>query len=79
MRNKILSKSTVLLIPMRVFCHLVREIGQGIKAKIRWQSTATFTLQNGAEDYMIGLSNDANLCAIHAWRQIIMPHDIQLA
>ena len=27
-------KSTVLLIPVRVFCHLVREIGQNIKANI---------------------------------------------
>ena len=72
-------KSTVLLIPMRVFCHLVRKIGQSIKANIRRQSTAIFTLQNGAEYYMVRLFNDANLCAIHARRQIIMPWDIQLA
>ena len=43
-------KSTVPLIPMKVFCHLVREIGQSIKGNIRWQSTAIFTLQNGARD-----------------------------
>ena len=64
---------------MKVFCHLVREIGQSIKANIRWQSTAIFTLQNGAKDYMVRLFDDANLYAIHAWRQIIMPQDIQLA
>ena len=72
-------KSTVLLIPMKVFCHLVREIGQSIKANIRWQSTAIFPLQNGTKDYMVRLFNDANLCAVHAWRQTIMPQDIHLA
>ena len=46
-------KSTVLLIPMKVFCRLVRETGHRVKANIRWQSTATFALQNGAEDYMV--------------------------
>ena len=35
MRNKILSKNAVLLIQIGVFCHLVREIGQSIKANIR--------------------------------------------
>ena len=78
MRNKILSKSTVLLIPVRVLCHLVREIGQGIKANIRCQSSAIFALQNVAEDYMVRLFDDANLCAIHAQRQTIMPQNIQL-
>ena len=28
---------------------------------------------------MAHLFDDANLCAIHAWRQTIMPWDIQLA
>ena len=63
-RDRFYQKSTVLLIPMRVFlfCWLVREIGQGINASIRWQSTAIFALQNGAEDYMVRLSDDTNLC-----------------
>ena len=71
-------KSTVLLNPMKVFCRLVREIGQGVKANIWWQSTAVFPLQNGAKDYMVWLFDDANLCAIHAWRQTIMTCEIQL-
>ena len=49
------------------------------KGQHRWQSTAIFTLQNGAEDYMVRLFNDANLCTIQVQRQMIMPHDIQLA
>ena len=69
----------MLLIPMKVYCRLVRKIDQGVMANIRWQSTAIFALQNGSEDYMIRLFDDAKLCAIHAQRQTIMPHDIQLA
>ena len=60
---------------MRVLCHLVREIGQGIRANIGWQSTAIFAPQNGAKDYMVRLFDDANLCVIYAWRQTIMPQD----
>ena len=36
--NRFYQKSTVLLILMKVFCHLVREIGQSIRTNIRWQS-----------------------------------------
>ena len=44
-----------------------------------WQSTAISALQNGVEDYMVRLFDDANLCVIHTGRQMIMPHDIHLA
>ena len=50
----------------------MKEIGQSIKANIRWQSTAIFTLQNCAEDYMVWLFDASNLCAIHAQRQTTM-------
>ena len=46
-------KSTVLLIPMKVFCRLAREIGQGVRANNRWHSTAIFAPQNGTENYMV--------------------------
>ena len=36
-------------------------------------------LQEAAEAYLVGLSEDSNLCAIHAKWVIIMPKDIQLA
>ena len=78
-RDQMLSKINYVVNPMKVFCQLVREIGQSIKPNIRWQSTAIFALQNGAEDYMVMLFDDANLCAIHAWKPIIMPCDIHLA
>ena len=66
-------KSMVLLIPMKVFWRLVREIGQSVKANIWLQSSAIFALQNGTEDYMVCLFDDANMCAIHAQRQTILP------
>jgi histone H3/H4 len=36
-------------------------------------------IQHAAEDYIIGLMEDANLSALHAKRVTIMPKDLQLA
>ena len=36
-------------------------------------------LQQAAEAYLVGVFEDANLCAIHAKRVTIMPKDMQLA
>ena len=36
-------------------------------------------LEEAAEVYLVSLFEDANLCAIHAKRVMIMPKDIQLA
>jgi histone H3 len=36
-------------------------------------------LQEAAEQYLVGLFEDSNLCAIHAKRVTIMAKDIQLA
>lgn len=36
-------------------------------------------LQEAAEAHLVGLFEDANLCAIHAKRVTVMPKDIQLA
>ena len=69
----------VLLISMWVFCRLVKEIGQGIESDLHWQSSAILALQNGAEDYLMRLLDNTNLCAIHAHWQTIMSKDIQLA
>jgi len=57
----------------------VREIAQGLKSDLRFQTTAFYALQEAAEAYMVGLFEDANLAAIHAKRVTIMAKDIQLA
>ena len=43
------------------------------------QSFAMAALQEASESFLVQLSEDAQLCAIHARRITIMPRDIQLA
>ena len=43
------------------------------------QSNAVLALQTAAEEYLVQLFEDANLCAIHARRVTIMPKDLNLA
>ena len=72
-------KSTDLLIRKAPFLRLVREIAQGMRRDLRFQSTAVLALQEACEAFLIGLFEDTNLCAIHAKRVTIMPRDLQLA
>jgi len=72
-------KSTELLIKKLPFQRLVREIAQGYKNDLRFQSNAIMALQEAAEAYLVGLFEDTNLCAIHAKRVTIFPRDVQLA
>jgi len=72
-------RSTDLFIRKLPFQRLVREIAQGLKSDLRFQTTAFYALQEAAEAYMVGLFEDANLAAIHAKRVTIMAKDIQLA
>jgi len=72
-------KTTELLIRKLPFQRLVREIAQGYKFDVRFQSAAVMALQEAAESYLTHLFEDTNLCAIHAKRVTIMPRDIQLA
>ena len=71
--------STALLIRKLPFQRVVREIAQDYKTDLQFQSAAVLCLQEAAEAYLVGLFDDANLCAIHARRVTIMPKDIQLA
>ena len=71
-------KTTDLLIRKSHFVRLVREIGQGEKADLCWQSSALLAQQEASEAYLVGLMEDTNLCAIHAKRVTIMPKDMQL-
>ena len=68
--------STALLIRKFPFQRVVREIAQDIKTELRFQSAAILYLQEATEAYLVGLLDDANLCAIHARRVTIMPKDI---
>jgi histone H3 len=72
-------KSTELLIRKLPFQRLVREIAQGVKTDLRFQSTAILALQTATEAYLVSLFEDTNLCAIHARRVTIMKRDMALA
>jgi len=68
------------------FYRLVREIASEVSSSheyfqgnICFQSTAVLAMQEASEAYLIGLFEDANLCAIHGKRVTVMPKDIQLA
>lgn len=74
-----IQKSTELLIRRLPFQRLVREIAQDFKTDLRFQSTALDALQEAAEAFLVGVFEDANLCAIHAHRQTLMAQDIALA
>ena len=72
-------KSTDHLISKLPFQRLVKEIAQDFKSDLRYQSTSLLAIQEASEAYLVGLSEDVNLCAIHAKRVTIMPKDVQLA
>lgn len=72
-------KSTDLLLRKRPFQRLVREVAQEFRSDCRFQSAAIYALQEAAEAFLVGLFQDANLCAIHAKRVTIMPKDLELA
>ena len=61
------------------FHRLVREIAQDFKTDLNFSKVALDMLQEMSEYYLVGLFDDANLCAIHAKRQTLKPADIQLA
>ena len=73
-------KSTELLIRELPFQRLVQELAQDLgKMNVHFQSGAIMALQEASEAYLVGLLEDANLCAVHTKRVTIMPKDIQLA
>jgi histone H3 len=72
-------KSFDTLIPKRAFQALVREVTQDFRSDLRFQGNALLALQDAAEDYLVGLFEDANLICIHAKRITITNRDMQLA
>ena len=72
-------KSTELLLRKLPFQRLVKEIAQGFKVDLRFQSDTIRAMQEAAEAYLVGLFEDTNLCAIHRKRVTIGPPDMQLS
>lgn len=72
-------RSTNLLIRRMPFQRLVREIAQDFRVDLKFQSNALLCLQEASEYFLIGLFEDANLCAAHAKRKTVMVKDMQLA
>ena len=82
-------RSTENLIKRAPFQKLIREILQEYRicpdspgtpsVQVRFQSTAIATLQEAAENYIVGLFEGDNLLAIHARQITIMPRDLRLA
>ena len=71
-------KTTELLIWKPPFSQLVHEIALEVdKYDLHFQGHAILCLQEAAEEYLVGLTEDASLCAIHAKMVTIMPKDIQ--
>ena len=72
-------KGLDLLIQRVPFQILVREIVQKQREGLKLQSSAVLALQEAGEAFLVGLLEQANICAIHAKQVTIMPKDIQLA
>ena len=72
-------KSSSNLLPRAAFQRVVREIAHRIDSDLRFASQALQALQEAGEAYLVGIFEDANLCALHANRVTIMRKDMDLA
>lgn len=79
-------KSSELLVPKAPFVRLIKEVLHSMQGEknsttypTKFQASAVLALQEASEAFLVGLFEDANLCAIHAKRVTIMPKDMQLA
>ena len=73
-------RSTELLIRKLPFARLVKQLSQEVTSKdLRWQAAGLLALQEAAEAHLVGLFEDANLCAIHGKRVTLQAKDMQLA
>lgn len=71
-------KSVDHLIAKLPFQRLVREIAHEFDSKFRFEAAALLCLQEAAEQYIVGMFSDSNLCAIHAKRVTVMAKDMRL-
>ena len=71
---------SVQLLPFqKLVKQIMQEEADPVAKDMRFQSQALLALQEATEAYVVGLLEDANLCAIHAKRVTIFPKDIHLA
>ncbi|CAH9088609.1 unnamed protein product [Cuscuta europaea] len=75
-----IQKSCKLLVPAAPFARLVKELSIFYAPHVtRWQAEAMQALQEAAEEYLVLLLEEAQLCALHAKRITLMKIDFQLA
>lgn len=76
-----LQHSTHTLIPRVHFSRVIRDVATSVTGgeTLRWASEGLEAIQEAAEAYLVGLFEDAQLCAVHAKRVTIMLKDIMLA
>ena len=74
-------KSAERLIRRAPFVRVCREILARVSGRpdLRYSREAVDALQEATEAYLVGLFEDAQLCAIHAKRVTVMPRDMALA
>ena len=78
--RKYQKNSDCLVFPKLNFRRLVAEIYQDYAEDLvaRFQKGAIALIQLATEEYLVGLSENANLIAIHADRETVYPKDFQL-
>ena len=72
-------QGTDLLIRKLPFQRIVRDIAMSIKSDVRFETTALLALQCAAESHLVGVFQDANLCALHSKRETLYASDMRLA
>jgi len=71
--------SSDLIIPKKSFRRVVKNIAKEYGETIKFSRLGIEALQEATEEFIVGLIEDGNLCAIHANRITIMKKDIALA
>ena len=72
-------KSSKNLLPRAPFQRVVRDVARGYDSDLRFASQALVALQEAAEAYLVGIFEDAGMCALHANRVTVMRKDMDLA
>ncbi|OAF69499.1 hypothetical protein A3Q56_02748 [Intoshia linei] len=72
-------KEKQLLIPLKSFQRIVKDIIGAHGQNFRIQYEALLAIQTAAEDYFISLMKDADFCTKHGKRTTLIPKDIKLA